>query len=208
MQCHNYTSDVYNKPNRLKIGENWASNYLQSTCTTTNTMLWVSELTVARWPPCLDSAVRHLVFIYIYVSIYQSFSISIYRCIDASIYLIYRHIQSGEGHQPIGSLPCHAPTNQNPLQCGSDPSPRPIREPAACGPVSLFNLPEGHLQPAPRCNWQRRPQLKRRGSNTDGNMSFLTFSRLAPKLLSSKVRAGPGGSTPPSPACQVLYPSS
>ena len=32
-------------------------------------MLWVSELTVARWPPCadvLDSAVRHLVFIYIY----------------------------------------------------------------------------------------------------------------------------------------------
>ena len=32
-------------------------------------MLWVSELTVARWPPCADvlgSAVRHLVFIYIY----------------------------------------------------------------------------------------------------------------------------------------------
>ena len=32
-------------------------------------MLWVSELTVARWPPCadvLESAVRHLVFIYIY----------------------------------------------------------------------------------------------------------------------------------------------
>src|SRR4029434_4451294 len=32
-------------------------------------MLWVSELTVARWPPCadvLDSAVRHLAFIYIY----------------------------------------------------------------------------------------------------------------------------------------------
>ena len=69
MQCHNYISDVYNKPSHLKIGENWASNYLQSTCTTTNTMLWVSELTVARWPPCadvLDSAVRHLVFIYIY----------------------------------------------------------------------------------------------------------------------------------------------
>ena len=46
------------------------SYYLKSTCTTTNTMLWVSELTVARWPPCadvLDSAVRHLVFIYIYV---------------------------------------------------------------------------------------------------------------------------------------------
>ena len=34
-------------------------------------MLWVSELTRARWPPCadvLDSAVRHLVFIYIYVA--------------------------------------------------------------------------------------------------------------------------------------------
>ena len=48
MQCHNYISDVYNKPNRLKIGENWASNYLQSTCTTTNTMLWVSAAMCGR----------------------------------------------------------------------------------------------------------------------------------------------------------------
>ena len=54
-------------------------------------MLWVSELPVPRWPPCadvLDSAVRHLVFIYIYgpppltltplllwLSIYSKFSI-------------------------------------------------------------------------------------------------------------------------------------
>ena len=32
-------------------------------------MLWVSDSPVPRWPPCadvLDSAVRHLVFIYIY----------------------------------------------------------------------------------------------------------------------------------------------
>ena len=37
-------------------------------------MLWVSELTVARWPPCadvLDSALRHLVFIYIYGVTYR-----------------------------------------------------------------------------------------------------------------------------------------
>ena len=36
-------------------------------------MLWVSELTVARWPPCadvLDSAVRHIAFMPLYIYIY------------------------------------------------------------------------------------------------------------------------------------------
>ena len=47
-------------------------------------MLWVSDSPVPRWPPCadvLDSAVRHLVFIYIYdnggVFVLQSCRISI-----------------------------------------------------------------------------------------------------------------------------------
>ena len=51
MQYHNYIFDVYNKQNRLKSVDNWASNgYLKSTCNI-DTMLWVSESTVAKWPP-------------------------------------------------------------------------------------------------------------------------------------------------------------
>ena len=57
-----------------KSVENLASyGHLKSTCST-NTMFWVSELTVARWPPCADvrlrwpaTRTRHLAFIYIYM---------------------------------------------------------------------------------------------------------------------------------------------
>ena len=69
MQCHNYISDVYNKPNRLKIGRKMSKLWLfKSTCT----IEVVSEYTVARWPPRADvdlhwptARTRYLVFIYI-----------------------------------------------------------------------------------------------------------------------------------------------
>ena len=56
-----------------KSVENLASyGHLKSKCST-NTMLWVSQLTVARWPPCADvglrwpaTRTRHLAFMYIY----------------------------------------------------------------------------------------------------------------------------------------------
>ena len=68
MQYNSYISDVYNKPNRLKIGRKLSKLWLfKSTCT----MLRVSEHPVVRWPPCADvdlhwpaARTRHLAFIW------------------------------------------------------------------------------------------------------------------------------------------------
>ena len=73
-------------------------------------MLWVSELTVARWPPfadVLDSDVRHLAFIYIYIyikayrylySILAVFPRGINQVpIRLSMYLIYFLTSSADG---------------------------------------------------------------------------------------------------------------
>ena len=73
MQCHNYISDVYNKPNRLKIGWKFSKLLFKKYMYHYQHNVMVSELTVARWPPCADvrlrwpaTRTRHLVFIYIY----------------------------------------------------------------------------------------------------------------------------------------------
>ena len=81
MQCHNYISDVYNKPNRLKIGRKMSKLWLfKSTCT----IEVVSEYTVARWPPRADVDLhwpavrtRHLAFIYDIYAVAYSFR----RCV-------------------------------------------------------------------------------------------------------------------------------
>src|SRR4029434_10969466 len=63
-------------------------------------MLWVSELTGARWPPCADvrlrwpaTRTRHLVFIYIYVHEYHVTSLRLSAAIFVSESLAERRSQ-------------------------------------------------------------------------------------------------------------------
>ena len=63
-KCHRFISNVYNKPNRLKIGRKWSKLLLfKSACTIkTQYYEWASELPVVRWPPNAVRA-KHLAFI-------------------------------------------------------------------------------------------------------------------------------------------------
>jgi len=61
MQCHNYISDFYNKPNHLKIGRKLIKLCLfKKVHTPLDTMLQVRKLPVTRWPA---ARTRHLAFI-------------------------------------------------------------------------------------------------------------------------------------------------
>jgi hypothetical protein len=90
------------------------------------------------------------------------------------------------------NTPCGHLTNENVLRyCDVEPFLQLAwRLLAGPDPSSTFCFLEGHLQPAPRCTDSGSITSKvlvwiQTLSNT---MSFLTISRIAPKLLNSKVR--------------------
>ena len=76
MQCHNYISDVYNKPNRLKIGwklskllfKKYMYHYQHNVMGERADCSKMADVRL-RWPA---TRTRHLVFIYIYGPVHLS----------------------------------------------------------------------------------------------------------------------------------------